>query len=295
MKNTETEGIYYCTRCGASNKKSAVECSECEKKIISKYRPFYDFLKKHSKEETTDATVDTAFALIRRFLLSHVYGFVLTVSIIAAGVVTVLGMDLHIDRVSTDANIKIQVQAPKKETNNELNKEQIEELPVFEFSDSDSKSIRNVTHWYGNFNVRYRGKEDIIPYVKQAPFASNDEMLAEKNIPDYKYEFTHELITNPIDLTADMEPTMDQETHDWYAQEILSGNLVVTDTAKTLRQAGYEVAEVKYIVNYAIGEYEFDTHDGDLVAQAVCHMVMVCHEDNWYIAEDKIIEKKKFI
>ena len=98
--NTKDSEIYYCTHCGAANKKSAVECVECEKKIISKYRPFYDFLKNHTKEEGKDTAVNTVLGIIYRFLISHIYGIVLTVSIVAAGVVTVQGFNSHIKDVS---------------------------------------------------------------------------------------------------------------------------------------------------------------------------------------------------
>lgn len=283
MNKPNIEEMHYCTHCGAANKKSAVDCVECEKKIISKYRPFYDFLKNHSKEEAKDTAVNTVLGIIYRFLASHIYGIILTVSIVAAGVAAVMGMDLNITHVDTSPNVNVQVQ------------ESTEETAVFEFTDSDRKAVRSTTHWYGNFTVRYRNKGNIIPYIQNSPFASTDEMLAEKNIPGYNYNAIHEFITNPIDLTAGIDPTTEHETHDWYAAEIISGDDVVTDTAKMLRKDGYEVAEVKYIVSYAIGEYDFDTHQGDVVAKAVCYMVMVCHEDNWYIAEDKLIEKNIFV
>lgn len=279
--NKSHEEIYYCTHCGAANKKSAVECIECEKKINSKYRPFYDFLKNHTKEEGKDTAVNTVLGIIYRFLASHIYGIILTVSIVAAGVVTVQGMNMHITNVNTAPDIEKQTQVIDKEEP--------------EFTESDRKAVRSTTHWYGNFTLRYRNKGNIIPYIQNSPFASTDEMLAEKNIPGYNYNAIHEFITNPIDLTAGIGPTTEQETHDWYAAEIISGDDVVTDTAKMLRKDGYEVAEVKYIVSYAIGEYDFDTHQGDVVAKAVCYMVMVCHEDNWYIAEDKLIEKNIFV
>ena len=41
----EKEDFYYCSECGAINKKSAVICCECEKKIKKRHFPFADFLK----------------------------------------------------------------------------------------------------------------------------------------------------------------------------------------------------------------------------------------------------------
>ena len=118
MNKFQNEEVYYCTHCGASNKKSATECIECEKKIISKYRPFYDFLKKHTKEETTDKAVDTVFTLIRKFLLSHIYGIMLSVSIIAAGVAMVYGSTSYIKEVKNTpvSNVNVSEQSKSQKT-----------------------------------------------------------------------------------------------------------------------------------------------------------------------------------
>jgi predicted RNA-binding Zn-ribbon protein involved in translation (DUF1610 family) len=49
MSYSQTEEIQYCTRCGSANKKSAAACQECGKKIVTRHRPFWYFVKKHTK------------------------------------------------------------------------------------------------------------------------------------------------------------------------------------------------------------------------------------------------------
>lgn len=287
MSITENE-IYYCTHCGATNKKSAVDCVECGKKIISKYRPFYDFLKNHSKEEGIDIGEDTLLTIIRRFLMSHIYGIVLSVTIIAAGAAALYETDSHISDVNAAPFSSVQIEQQVEQTTTP------KELPVFEFTENDWWDVHIANYWYRYYAVNFRAKSD--EFAKSSPYGSEDDILAEKNIPGYKHKGEHELITNPIDMLEGIPDYPNRSFFDdAYMEEVITGNDVVTDTAKTLRTDGYEVAEVRYIVNYAIDEYNMETHQGKLLSQAVCYMVMVCYEDNWYVAEDKLIEKKIFV
>ena len=57
------EEIHYCTTCGAVNKKSAVLCEECKKKIILRHRPLADFLKKRVKSKTVGDAAEGFFKL----------------------------------------------------------------------------------------------------------------------------------------------------------------------------------------------------------------------------------------
>ena len=134
MNKPNIEEMHYCTHCGAANKKSAVECIECEKKIISKYRPFYDFLKNHTKEEGKDTAVNTILGILYRFLASHIYGIVLTVSIVAAGVATVYGSASHIKEVAKAPSANVNATAVEQE------KPKI----TFEVSEDDKKALKHI-------------------------------------------------------------------------------------------------------------------------------------------------------
>ena len=62
----QTEENIYCMHCGAANKKSAVTCAECEKKLSRKGSPFADYLKDHIKDDLQDRVKDNLFSILKK-------------------------------------------------------------------------------------------------------------------------------------------------------------------------------------------------------------------------------------
>lgn len=119
MNNIQSEEIKYCTHCGSANKKSAVICYECERKIRNTYRPFYDFLKKHTKDDVTGTVTDTLFSCFKEYLTSHIYGVALSVTIVASAVSTAYSIEPHIEKTTKAKTISVagqQVTEEDKET-----------------------------------------------------------------------------------------------------------------------------------------------------------------------------------
>ena len=282
--NTKDSEIYYCTHCGAANKKSAVECVECEKKIISKYRPFYDFLKNHTKEEGKDTAVNTVLGVLYRFLVSHIYGIVLTVSIVAAGVATVQGFDSHIKDVS---------EAPK--ANIVAKEEQEEEIKGidFELTDDDLYDFEYLASYCDAFADRLRASYG---YWNQDDMDYSDasEMYAQNNIEDFDYIGAHEMLSNPQEplfLLSGAEPDYQYECRHLVPSSALSGGECTTEIAKKLYADGYKVAECNYMLNIGMGEHDADTHTGGTdVRRLVYKFVFVENNDEWYIVEDRLLE-----
>ena len=76
MEYNIKEENQYCTSCGAVNKKSAVFCEECNKKIIVRHRPAVDFLKKRVKGRVVGEVTEKGFDLVKNFIFNHLYGLV---------------------------------------------------------------------------------------------------------------------------------------------------------------------------------------------------------------------------
>ncbi len=282
--------IYYCTHCGASNKKSAVECVECEKKIISKYRPFYDFLKNHTKEEGKDTAVNTILGILYRFLVSHIYGIVLTVSIVAAGVATVQGFDSHIKDVS---------EAPK--ANIVAKEEQEEEIKGidFELTDYDFDSFEHLTCTIDAFadDVRLSPSH----WGGQSYYGDASELYAENNIEGFDYGGVHEMISNPIDFwMVDSDPNFDEDRYGAESVYIASHSLpetavtgaaCTTDIAKKLYKDGYKVAECNHMLHSGIGHFDRATRTGGTILKRLVYkFVFVENNGKWYIVEDRLLE-----
>lgn len=317
MQKSKNEEIYYCTHCGSANKKSAVECTECEKKIISKYRPFYDFLKKHSKEESTETAVNTIFGIIYRFLASHIYGIVLTVSIVAAGVAMAQGMDDHIKEVSdpkiaqidaTQSKIKNEAEEPKVEES-EVAEEKSEEQKSEE-NDSEGQAVELTEYDIQSFEHLMCNLDAFADELRASPeytcheivyYTDPGELYAENNIAGFNYGGVHDMISNPIDFyMVDEDPNINIDDYDarhvyenrcCLPETAVTGEACTTEIAKRLHNDGYNVAECNYILNSGIGDYDFDTLTGGTdLRRVVYKFVFVENNGEWYIVEDRLLE-----
>ncbi len=286
MNTKQNEAIHYCTHCGAANKKSAVECSECEKKIITKYRPFYDFLIKHTKDEASGAAVDSVFSLIQKFLLSHVYGIALSVSIVASAVAAVQVSQPHIQKVSVPS-------ATQAVQDNVGEQEEAPDVPAEEFTEDDEYALLYLMSNYdGHADDRRTSErywEEGHEYV-----SSPNQLFAQNNIEGYNFGGVHELIENPVDIDFDVAfmdtpPNLTHTRYVDYNTLITSGNFA-TDIARNLKEAGYRVCECNYVLRIADSDnYDTETNTGTVLKELVYRVVFVEHEGEWYIADDRMI------
>lgn len=102
-KYNENEDIIYCGECCAVNKKSAHICCECKDEIRKKHSPYKTFLENHLKSEIEEKITGSLFNLMREFILSHFYGTVLTISVVA----TVAVSAVTVSSYSKPVNISI--------------------------------------------------------------------------------------------------------------------------------------------------------------------------------------------
>lgn len=292
------EEFQYCTHCGAANVMSAVECSECEKKIKTKYRPFYDFLKKHTKDELTEKTTDTVLSYLYRFLLSHIYGVALSVTVVAATVSTTYAVAPHIEKVTETKVATVQTHAePQTEEEAPIVEEKKEYPPL---SSDDLDVFDDLTSTADAFADMKRQSESY--WYAPTQISSVSQLYAENNIADYGFSGEHQLNSNPIDIhMLDVyDEYIDNYSSFWSDRYIdfssaVTGEDCTTDMAKQLMDAGYTVAECNYVLaeGYEDGsEYNFDTHTGGTVgSKLVYRFVFVKDDDEWYIAEDRLIER----
>lgn len=105
MNDLRTDEVKYCTRCQTANKKSAVVCDDCGRRFSAKYKPFYDFLKKHTIGETKDKISDTLFSCLKNFLMSHIYGLALSVALVVTATSAVYSYAPHIEKLTEEKAI----------------------------------------------------------------------------------------------------------------------------------------------------------------------------------------------
>jgi len=290
MVNVSEETIY-CSHCGAANKKSAVICTSCENKIHTKYRPFYDFLKKHTKEELKGSITDTVFSVLGKYLFSHLYGITLSVTIVAATVSGVYAAQPHIEKISAPATIVEQpTQQPTQQQ--EQQEPEVVETP---FTEND---LYTFYHLAGNVDAFADLYRESFPHwgADGSVYSSADEMYAENNIPNFNFGGVHQMVSSPVSMYIE-DPFADNPpaslSSDRYLDEksAVQGGACTTAIAKTLLDAGYRVAECNYILADMDGDYDSETHTGgSIIKKLVYKFVYVEHEGEWYIAEDRLIE-----
>lgn len=139
----ENENNIFCGECGRPNKKSVYICEHCSKEIKKKHYPYKEFLKNHLDSEIKDRVTDSVFNLMRRFMLTHFYGTVLTISVVAAVAVSAVTVSSY----SKPVNISIPLTStttsapePEPEAEPELTKE----TPAWEFLGKTLGEVREV-------------------------------------------------------------------------------------------------------------------------------------------------------
>lgn len=90
----------YCVYCGTNNTLEDKKCSKCKKQLDPKNRPVYDYLKDQLKDKVEGTLQDNIFSLITNFIQTHLYGTVLTCSIIftvVSGISSIVGNPVEYD------------------------------------------------------------------------------------------------------------------------------------------------------------------------------------------------------
>lgn len=96
----KTESKIYCTFCGEENNKEDLACKKCHRFLKRKDHPLIDYMEDKIKDEFTGGVKNTAFSIINNYIKSHLYGFVLTLSIIASTTTVIVNNRIQNDEVN---------------------------------------------------------------------------------------------------------------------------------------------------------------------------------------------------
>ena len=292
----ETE-VQYCTSCGAANKKSAVFCEACNKKIILRHRPIIDFLKKRAKGSLTGEVTEKLFSLVKNFLFDHLYGVILTVSVVTTATVTLVTSTPYIKDVTTPPFEKVEVSEQA-------------EVPVSEITDGIFELTETDIIWFNHVVSAYDAKIDNTirsgdPYwADDTYYTYATELWAENGIEGYNYKGTHELYDNPLPMGQDPSDSDDfWPYHCRYTpdEEVRTGINVRSELGHTLLSDGYDVMEVDfYCLTYNGSDMEGYTFDFSALPPAdkvpyekyvYTFLLTRKHgEERWYIAEEVLAQ-----
>lgn len=75
----------FCVYCGSENNSTQKRCNKCHRKINPKENLFLDYLKSHLSNELSENIENKTINIIINYIKSHLYGVILTMSIIIVG------------------------------------------------------------------------------------------------------------------------------------------------------------------------------------------------------------------
>lgn len=282
---TAMEEYIYCASCGAANKKSAVTCTECEKKLNKCGSPFVDFLKDHIKDALQDSAKNNVFSLLKDFLLSHLYGTVLTLCVIATVCMSVYASlpPKGVTTVTLHPTIAAQQADAAGSGANEADTEAMWWAFYSIMDDYDHYALLQVS-----------------PDAEFEKGASRayERLFAEHALPGYSYSATHDF----LDGTFHLEGRALSGQYDgligssYLDPKTLRCNAQAQSAlAKQLYKDGYTVAEVDCYTYWASDAYaeEMDKgeiDEGEIVENAIqktrYSFTFVEVDGTWYIAND---------
>ncbi|MBR3244144.1 MAG: hypothetical protein IKG70_05185 [Lachnospiraceae bacterium] len=74
------QSIIYCSFCGEANDADDIYCRACGKPLYAQESQLKNYLRKELKDQLKDKITESAFNKLRKFLLAHLYGILLTAS-----------------------------------------------------------------------------------------------------------------------------------------------------------------------------------------------------------------------
>ena len=88
-KKKEKSKKIYCVFCGLENDAVLEICSNCKKNLHPKNHLFRDFLYDHIKDDLKGKVTDSIFSYLKNFIISHLYGTGMFLSVIFTTVVVI--------------------------------------------------------------------------------------------------------------------------------------------------------------------------------------------------------------
>ena len=296
MNMANNEEIQYCTRCGSANKKSAVMCEECGKKIIVHHRPFWDFVKKHTKGGLKEKVKSDLFDALKEFLFNHLYGTIVTFSVVGTVTAAVVTATPYIKPVSTTPAERVVVENPAEP----------EKRGSFELTEDDHTRLAHVLTAY-DAEIDNTLRPINTYWADPEEYADASELFAENNIEGYTWQGRHDMYTNPITISLDeVNENFDWEEgkepygqRDWIESSAVTNENVTSSFGKELYENGYDVMECDYYLMTFRGMFDYDFDAPPPLEKNPYELLKYrflltrkSAEDDWYIAEEVLVERK---
>lgn len=302
----------HCHHCGARIAEGDAVCAACGKKQQVRNRQLLDFLIAHTKDTITDKITDSIYEAVKNFMLSHLFGVVVSISLVAAAGVTVYATEPYIERVTPSHSIESEYAALIAELNllaQELGFENAEEMlrvqerwdvytELFgpyvpeEYEPVESTPALDALYYERHDQVQrqmieyWRCAESPPDYYVAGTETTMAEAMQAMRIPDdLGYVTTFE-----YGYTEAMAGAMSAHSYGTFA---FSADEFQSDLAKMLSADGYLTCEFDDHIIFTLYNYV----DGQQVTEDVLEMyvrfVVVNVDGTWYAAGDEILSSNE--
>ena len=263
------EEISYCIFCGSPLKDGDKFCPACKKEIPLKENLFKEYLYRNTKETLKEKVDDTLFNIVKNWLLSHLYGLVVSIVLIGLAGISLSSPQLpsYITEMRSPSSPAAQSDAPSSQSGSEL----LTKEDLTEISDVSHRFTQSVFYYAvtenGERDVHISGFENGAPLPETYYIPKTYD-----NYPISSYFF--------IDTSY---RRIETDQGEWIRQ-----NEPSTEIGKTLHADGFPVAEME------VSNIYFDNTDESAPAVRTDRFlfVLVKMDGAWYIAETMPVDQE---
>ncbi len=259
----------YCIFCGTPLAENSDICPSCKKKLPVKEELFKEYLYRNTKDKLKGKADDALFAVVKNWLLSHLYGVVVSLMIIglAVNAAAAPAVPSYIKKINTSYRPGLQEtsqQQTSQDTENGITRE-------------DREEAEEVAHGF-TFSIVY----EAILKETEGEADMEDFGTPEQSSADYLLPSSYGGVTrNDYFYTNGYKKSGTHFDHD-----NITWNEPATDTGKRFQSEGYPVIEIPVYNHY--GEARRD----DLPAEKEDWFlfILVKADGQWYIAETRLLD-----
>ncbi|MBR2802491.1 MAG: hypothetical protein IKE21_07940 [Erysipelotrichaceae bacterium] len=257
------EEKHYCIFCGSPLTEGSDVCPSCRKQIPAKEDLFKEFLYRNTKDELKGKADDALFAVVKNWLLSHLYGLIVSFVFIGLAGIALSPPRLpsYIREVSSPAR-------PAEQTVSETPQAEEERLHSEDLSAATAAANGFTDSIFYNAVTGNGEREVHIAKFEDGPPPPPEAYYIPKTYDAYP-------VSSYFFIDASYPHIMTSQS-DW-----IRTNEPTTELGKTLRADGFPIVEFEVTNTYAEGSDE----DAPAIRSDRFLFVLTRMDGEWYIAE----------
>lgn len=289
----------YCVNCGAGIDEKSEICPKCGKKANPSQQGFFrQFLINHTKDELKNKASDKIYDVLKNWLLSHLYGSILAISVIAVIIGSIASTAGNAGVTSVSERPEAVQSAMSGSTVTEV--PVVTDSPVMEDTEIQEETNRLSSEDEAALKLQAERYET---GVMSGDFDDNTGNMIYSQKDNSDYYFSQDGVHDSISAVANVVNALNNFNYDGDYSTSYGLRLkaiepgIESDTGRQLSAQGYTVAEVEMELTARYTTEDVDIEDDELDTSnwtnitdpVLLRYVWVKDNGTWKIAEDRII------